>query len=462
MEKIAFRKVFFPLVMLVLAFSAVHFQFWLWPFSDFPKTDEFYSLLKALGLEVYNKTIYVQFLSIFSIFFKNIDSLWKFDFIGSHLFLASAFFYYHHRRGVHPAVNIFFTSVLLLSPINVAMTRKLHFWTLGFFFFLLGFACRKKSEQKLNWLSGGLTLLTFFRYEFFLPATIALSLLIAKKGHLKNKAQLSALYSLLILTSIGLIYFFGPGMKQLMELSFGESLSHWLSMIAKNVIYLSYNTLHSFDVVFFYYLPTLVFALILLMFFASWKKNWGEWKPILKEDFQWTFIPALVVLLAIKYTDHYAIMGFVFLLSAFNFLLNSRQSPMLSIVIVLLVVPSFFLGLPDYRDNGKFFYHIRRNGLEQKKIIDALRDEVYGKSIDHPLVILFEERKPLEVLFPDLKSGNEKQINAINLCQHSAQLENADIFIAMKHAPDARFCFKPERLKEVNLLPNYFFFVKEK
>lgn len=453
MEKIIDKKNW-PLLFIGLFFaSMIFFQFWQFPFADYPQSDEFYSILKALGLEVYNKTLYVQILSVFALFFKSFESLVKFSFIFSHLFLAAAFFYYHHCKKIHPAVNLFFTGLLVLSPLSLALTRKLHFWAAALFFLGLGMVHDKPRDQKEKSLALVFVVLTFLRYEFFFPAVIFLW-----RGFFYRKlSQARWVFPLLVLVPVVLIYFLGPGMRELFTRSWQEGFIG----VGKNILYMGYNSLHSIDIVFTSFFPTVALSLVLLLAFADWKDNLQVFKKIALEEYLFTFLPVLTVLILIHYNDHYALMGFLFILSGFCFLLNVKQKSWLTPLLFLLMTSAFFVRLPDYNDPSRFFYHIRRHGPVQKEALTSLEARLRQLSASRPLRLLTDRPVVLHALFPALDLSAVSDISLESFCRQPQRASEADVLLWMKPQPASLFCFQTSEFEVLSLLPNYFFLVRK-
>lgn len=362
MERINERHYSRIVLLLTIFFfvGVVAIQYWLEPLSDFPRKDEYQSVLSALNLPVYTPNLYVWFLKLWTGMFPDFFSLWRFNFFASHLSLAIIFFLYHYKRGIAFSTNFFVTALLVLSTINIALTRKMHFWAAVFFFLLIFLADFINPKKRLFFLTIALFLLGFFRVEFFFSAIVAAAMIahewLKKKFSSKNsKVILTGLLLLLFFLVLSGILIFGYGMKALLI----ESLQlnqkgiffapvSFMQLLFQNVIYHSYYSLYALIVPLRIYFPGLALSFGVLLFLKrSFKNNWILLKQNLRKDFLPFYVPALMALYSIRFTDFYLIMTFVFILSALSFLLNTEDKLNANLIVSVLILPAFFILRPE-------------------------------------------------------------------------------------------------------------------
>lgn len=413
--------------------ALVFFLLWLEPFSDFPHTDEYQSLLSALGFPVYTPDLYVRWLSLFSWFSPDFQSLVKTNFIASHFFLALTFFLFHSKKKIAMATNLTMTALLTLSTINVALTRKMHFWAAGFFFLILFFSETLEGKRKNIFIVCGLTTLGFFRREFFLCAALAGALMAGHSFGKKGKLILLAAGSAIAFSGI---FFFGYGMKELLIESFqlqGKSFDlfsfilMWTRLFFTNAglhIYYSFSSIASTVLLYF---PGLAMAVTLLVFLVIKEKrllqNLKEVKKIFLFIYLPLLFPALFALYSVRFMDFYVITTFVFILSLLSFLLNSRTSLLTAAFTWAVIIPAFFLMLPDLKESADInFPTYRRGELVHRKVFELI-EKLDVKPGDTHYKILFNQYVagvlPFEgrdyFMFSDLKEHCQAEFDIVLL-----------------------------------------------
>lgn len=365
--EIADKKIFkvaVPLSLILFFISVLLFQIWLEPQADFPHTDEYQSILSALGFPTYAPNLYVQMLTFFTHFFPDFFSLQKFNFLASHLLLAFSFFIYHWKKGLSYGTLFFFTAILSLSTINIALTRKMHFWAAAFFFLILFAAEYLNPKERKYFFAFAFLVLGFFRVEFFFSAAVANAFLIGEFfSSRKDKKKIMAIVlgTGSLLAAIG-IATFGYGMKDLLVESFRISgaspgiftiLFTWLKIFFNNLALHVYYTAISFFTTLRIYFPTLPIALAVLIYLIKDPvENFHKLKQILVTVYLPYYLPALLALFSIRFMDFYIIMTFVLVLSFGAFLLDTKQSSPKSLLLFILVLPAFFLYRPDLKGSA--------------------------------------------------------------------------------------------------------------
>lgn len=397
------EKIVNGLLIAILFVAIFIFQFWLEPQSDFPHTDEYQSILSALGFPTYTPNLYVQMLTFFSGVFSDFYSLVKFNFIASHLLLAHAFFAYHWKRGVALATNLFFTSVLALSTINIALTRKMHFWAAAFFFLILVGADFFEGRSKRLYLLLGLLVLGLFRVEFLFSAAVALALFLCEI--LTVRFDKKKLIIIIFFIGSALAYLgittFGYGMKDLLIESFkmGKGVSGpfgliftWIKLLISNIGLYGYYTLVSFLTTLRIYLPTLAIAFASLFFLINQpKNNLEKMKTIFLAEYLPFYVPAIFALFSVRFMDFYIIMAFVLFLSLLSFLLNTKSSVAAAPIIALLVLPAFFVHRPELKGSAYINFPTYKRG---ERVHRQMFDIIKGLNVnsgDAPYKILFNQ-----------------------------------------------------------------------
>ncbi len=389
-------------IFLTLAFFATiyHFQFWLEPFMDYPHTDEYQSILRALGYPTYTNILYVRMLTFFSQFAPDFFSLNFFNVIAGHMVLAISFFWYHARRGISFSTNLFFTAALTLSSINIALTRKMHFWGAAFFLLIMIAASYLKGNKRTFFLLCTLIGLAFFRVEFAFGAAMALGILVADNIKIKKNFFwiTTSLIAFVIATLTIILY--GYGMKDLLieslKIKGGESFFSvawtWIKLFSYNLVLYSYYSVLSFATTVRVYFPTFALAFIALFFVRdSWKKNLAHFKTVYHEDFLYFYFPALFALLAVRFMDFYVIMTYILLLSGLSFLLNSKRNPLYGMILFLLVWPAYFVSRPDFTSDAYInFPTFKRNAQVHRRMVELIRNLPRPAS-DVPYKILYNQ-----------------------------------------------------------------------
>lgn len=348
--------------LLVFVFFALvfYFQYWLEALADYPYDDEYYSLLTGLGLaKYYSTSLYVRLLSILAIFFNTLESLHRYNFFVSHLVLGLGFFFYHSRRNINLGTNFFFTSMLVLSPLNILLSRKIHFWAAGFFFIILGLSTYLKGNARNFFLFFSLLLLGFFRVEFFFSAVLALGCIICYQGSFKKIFFLSFLITLILIFTVFYVLTNTPGAQALLDASgyrhfssgggsFLKGLFDIVLQMFKNILVYSSVSFETFISTLTLYFISLINSFVFLFFILRpIKENILCFYQAFKNDFLLFYFPAILALISIRFFDAYLIMFYALLLSGLAFLMNSRGNRYFLYVIFILLVPAFCLKPPD-------------------------------------------------------------------------------------------------------------------
>lgn len=392
-------------ILTLLFFSAFFvFQFWLEPLSDFPRKDEYQSLLSALHFPVYTPNVYIHWLRFWAHWFPDFFSLWRFDFMGSHLLLAASFFLYHRRKKIAFSTAIVFTSILVLSTINIALTRKMHFWAISAYFVIMILADQLCSRRRLIFLSGLFFLLGFLRMEFFFSSVVALTLFLLEfmRGRLERKYQRLVFAGLGVLLASLTAFFIarlGYGMQDLLRdsLKIGEK-SLWsvpvsyLKLFFSNTAYHGWYSLYALVVPLRIFFPGVAIALAFLFYQQeSPLKNFVSLKAQFGRDHGPFFLPALVALCSIRFNDYYVIMSFVLLLSLLCFLLGHEEKPMRSLLVSVLILPAFFVFRPELKESAYInFPTFKREVRIQRHVFDLIR-QLKVASGQPPLKILIDQ-----------------------------------------------------------------------
>lgn len=379
------KKEFWYRAFLIAAFFTAMGTFlgWLEARSDFPHTDEYQSILSALGFPVYTPDLYVTWLKNLTHFADNFKELVRLNFVTSHLFLASAFFLFHWKKGLSLSANFTMTALLSLSTINVALTRKMHFWAAGFFFLILFLAESLEGRKKNIFMICSLIALGFFRREFFLCAAAAAALLAGRS--LGKKAQIAVLTGG-ALAALGGMIFFGYGMKELLRESFQLQSSAvnpfslilvWIKLFFTNAGLHLYYSFSSIVSTLRLYYPGVAASVAALAFFVfkekRLKENALEMKTVLLRVYGPFFLPAFLALYSVRFMDFYVVSTFVLLLSVMAFLLNSRFSVISAACFWIFLVPAFFLMRPEFRESTDInFPTYRRGELVHRKLFDLI------------------------------------------------------------------------------------------
>lgn len=396
-------KIFY--ISLTAVFISVWFyiQVWMLKFTDYPYQDEYHSILRALGKNTYPSNLHVKFLSLFAEISKNFYDVFTLNFILSGFFLTVIFFFYHQKKGISLPTNIFFTSMLALCSLHIALSRKMHFWAAGFYFLILLSADFFSGKKREFYLLICFSILAFFRMEFAFAAAWALASLV---GVPKTKKQALFFAMALLIGSalaIGIIYEYVGGMKDLVAITFGtnnhaqnfnlfDRAMNALSIFFANVYDYGRFSIFTFLVTFKHFFFTLLNAFVLLFFFQRpLRENLrGLWQEIKKNQIY--YLAAMIPLLALRNIDSYIIMFYVLMLSLMSFLLNTRPSRV-GVLAIFLVLPAFFVGLPDYSRNFEVnFPSIRGyNGLVNRPFHDFVQS-LPKKSYEERYYILSYER----------------------------------------------------------------------
>lgn len=387
-------------ILLIAIFLAVIFyiQVWMLPFSDYPYQDEYHSILRAIGKNTYPHTLHTKFLSLFTIFSRNFYDIFVMNFILSNFFLCTLFFFYHKKRGITLPANLFFTSALALSAINIALSRKMHFWGAAFFFLILILSDYFNGKKRSLFLVLAFSLLAFFRMEFAFSAALALGALVGWPKNRKNFFIFSFLFLIGSAVATWIIYQNVAGMKALVSVSLGGSskengIIHLLKLFGVNLYDYSSYVLYTFASTLKIYFFTFLNAFILLFFITKpLKENLkGLWENV-KRD-QLYYIVAMIPLLGLRNLDSYIVMFYVLFLGFMSFLLNSKDTKWRTPVIFLLVLPAFFIGRPDFfRDLHINFPSIRGyNGMVNRPMHDLIKGLPKG-TYEDPYRILSYER----------------------------------------------------------------------
>lgn len=423
-------------ISVVFFIAILFFLFWLEPFSDFPHTDEYQSLLSALGFPVYTPDFYVKWLSLFSWMVPDFQKLVKTNFIASHFFLALTFFLFHARKGISLPTNLTVTTVLVLSTINVALTRKMHFWAAGFFFFILFLSENLEGKKKNIFLIFSLTLLGFFRREFLFCAVAAAALFV---GHSLGRKGKWALFFAGGAAAVAGILFFGYGMRELIVESFhlqGENFNLWTVSLMWSKLFWSnaglhlYYSLTSLVSTLRLYFPGVAGAFFILIVLAVKDKRILQNFKDAKQNFLSCYVPfllpAFLAIYSVRFMDFYVITTFVFLLSLMAFLLNSHSSikPVPAYFFLsILLLPAFFLMHPDLiRSADINFPTYRRGEMVHRKVFDLIEKlevkpgEAHYKILFNQYVagvLPFEGREYFQ--FSDLKEHCQSEFDIVLL-----------------------------------------------
>ncbi len=393
------------LVLMVSFFAGfIFFQYWLEPQSDFPRKDEYQSLLSALDYPVYSANLYVHFLRLWTGFFPDFFSLWRFNFFASHLSLAVAFFLYHSKKGIALSTNFFITSLLVLSTINIALTRKMHFWGAAFFFILLFAAEYFKPKMRLVFLTVSLLILGFFRFEFFFSAIVAAALCfhqcMKNRFHPRHyRILFGSLFFFLLVIVIVCLWSFGYGMKALLV----ESLQldqrgllylpmAYAQLFFRNILFHVYYSFYALVVPFWIYFPGLALSCVYLLFLKrNWYLNWVSLKQNLKTDLLPFYFSALFALYSVRFTDFYLIMTFLLLLSVLGFMLNTDRLPLRNLLVSLFILPSFFLFRPELKGSAYInFPTFKREVRIHRHMFDLIKN-LNVSEIHSPYKILIDQ-----------------------------------------------------------------------
>ncbi len=383
--------------MTIFFVSLFFFFCWLESQADYPHTDEYQSLLSALGFPVYTPTLYVRFLSFFADFFPDFPSLVRFNFIASQCFLALCFFFYHLKKKISIGTNLVVTAILSMATINVALTRKMHFWAAGFFFLILFLADFFSGKKKNLFLVFSFLLLGFFRVEFFLSALAALFIWLSPHLDRRKKIGLLLAGTFVVVSAIAQ---FGYGMKELLRESFHlegnpdvvEIAATWAKLFFSNMGLHLFYSVTSLMATFRMYFFTLSLALLLLFpLVDNFKGNALRTKQIFLNEIFPYWLPASCALFSIRFIDFYVITTFVFLMSTLAFLLNSKKSKVAAWITLGLVLSAFFVRRPDFKESAYInFPSYLRGGTVHRQTFDLISRLEMKPGIE-PYKILFNQ-----------------------------------------------------------------------
>jgi hypothetical protein len=397
-----FLKMTVPLSLILFFASVVIFQFWLEPQSDFPHTDEYQSLLSALGFPTYTPNLHVQMLTFFTNFFPDFRSLVEFNFISSHIVLALSFFLYHWKKGLNYGTLFVITSILTLSTINIALTRKMHFWAAAFFFVILftaEFFQEDKEKERKIFLFCSFLILGFFRVEFLFSAAVALAMLIRYFSHKKK------IFSMIVaggsLLAVFGILKFGYGMIDLLIESFRISgqtpgplklFFSWIKIFSNNLGLHLYYTIISFFTTLRIFFPTLAIAFAVLIYLIKKPvEGMQRAKKVVFNTYLPFYFPAMIALFSVRFMDFYIIMTFVFFLSILAFAIDTKLTSLKSILILVLVLPAFFLARPELKGSAYInFPTFKRGERIHRQMFDIIATLEVKKN-DAPYKIFFNQ-----------------------------------------------------------------------
>ncbi len=397
------KKTLMMISVLIFIGLLFYIQVWMLPFSDYPYQDEYHSILQAMGKHTYTNTLYVHFLSLFTFLSRNFYDIFTLNFIFSNFLLTVTFFFYHKKRSISLSTNLFFTSMLALNALNIALSRKMHFWAPAFYFLILMMGDWLEGMKRKIFLVMAFVALAFFRMEFAFAAVFAFGDLVGMRKSRRHFFIFSGIGLLAGAIAVGLIYRFGPGMKDLVAVSLGSeegsTFNLWdqffniVVLFVSNVGRYSQYVAHTFASTLKIYFFTLMnaFILIVVMIKPIRENLKNLWENI-KND-QVYYLAALFLLLVVRFLDSYIIMFYVLFLSFLSFLLNSKRPDWLTPVVFALILPAFFIGKPDFEENlGINFPSIRGyNGLVNRPMHELVAS-LPKTSYEQPYRILSLER----------------------------------------------------------------------
>jgi hypothetical protein len=273
------------------------------------------------------------------------------------------FFSYCYLKRVSLEMICFLTTLLVLSPFNIIITRKLHFWEIAFFLFVLCANHFVKESYKRYFLLVSFLLLVFLRVESVFPLAVTLFIYFGRRlSHFKKAILTSFIFGIFVLC----VFVFRNDMLKLFLAT--NSFNIWVLSLYRY----SASVLSAIINMFLTYKIFSVSLIVWVTFYA--KKSYKT--PFTNSEF-WIVLSLVTPFLIIRY----------------NFLYNSI------IFFILVFIVSYLLSVKSEKRAIVFVYLVsvltlataRTNILESKTYYPLYTD----KGQDYLLFVKYLEEIPL-------------------------------------------------------------------
>lgn len=346
-------------------FIAVHFfNEWIFRFSDIPINDDYFLIFSALGKRASVRNIspiYRLILKLFAFFTSDFYELFRINFLTVHLLFPITFFIYNRLKNVSTEVNYFLTTILVLSPLNVCVTRKIYHWEFAFFLITLIVGHLSENRYRKPLMVLFFSCLLFLRLEFVLPLSLFLFFTQYKK---RNFYQSFVIFLLFLSLAILWQFYYRRDMIDLLI------VQNIFSSLKINVHHYAITCLHSIYNTFYTYRFYLLTLPLMVFFIKRIRVRLvAPWEDLLLTSF------LVVPVVFIKYQDFYSLYFLFFALFAISqgLEIKFKKGFHIGMYCIAIIVIVF------YRPNLNAIAHYYPNYIIKGR--DVLDSAAYFKSV---------------------------------------------------------------------------------